>query len=342
MPEHILYRKYRSQKFSELRGQNHIVKTLEGAIKANNVAHAYLFFGTRGTGKTSAARIFAAELGTKAVDIYEIDAASYTGVDNIRELNDSVQTLPLESKYKVYIIDEVHMLSKSAFNALLKTLEEPPAHVIFILATTELHKVIDTVVSRCQVLTFKTPTQQVLKEFVSDIAKEEDYEIDGSAAELLALLGNGSFRDTLGVLQKVISSSTSKKLISDEISQITGAPEQALTRSFLEALAENTPDKALELIQLAVKQNIDIETFILIIMHKVRLIMLLRYAKNLHSNLQQELSEDDFNFLNGLAGMKGKLLNAELLTNLIDIYQQTRQSYIKHLPLELLLLRSSG
>jgi len=146
-----LYRKYRPQTWGEVLGQNSLVKALSSAIKSDQISHAYLFSGSRGTGKTSVARIFARELGTSANDIYEIDAASYRGINEMKELLAGVTTLPFDSKYKVYILDEAHQLTKEAFNALLKNLEEPPAHVIFILATTELYKILDTVKSRCQI-----------------------------------------------------------------------------------------------------------------------------------------------------------------------------------------------
>src|SRR3989344_4156987 len=154
-PQVALYRKYRPTKFEDVIGQTHIISVLENEIKADRVSHAYLFSGSRGTGKTSVARIFASTLGVNPEDIYEIDAASNRGIDDIRAIRESVHTLPYSSKYKIYIVDEVHMLTKEAFNALLKTLEEPPAHVIFILATTEPHKLLDTVISRCEHFTFK-------------------------------------------------------------------------------------------------------------------------------------------------------------------------------------------
>jgi DNA polymerase-3 subunit gamma/tau len=180
-----LYRKYRPETFDDVLGQDAIVASLKHAIAQEKVSHAYLFAGSRGTGKTSIARIFARALGTSANDIYEIDAASHNGVDEIRELRDGVATLPFDSKYKVYILDEVHMLSKPAFNALLKTLEEPPKHVVFILATTELHKVPETVRSRCQIFEFKKPHAALLASFVQAIAKKEGGAVDDGAAELI-------------------------------------------------------------------------------------------------------------------------------------------------------------
>src|SRR5579872_489787 len=217
----VLYRKYRPTTFADVVGQDAVVKTLEAQVANGTVGHAYLFAGSRGTGKTSIARILAKQLGTTANDIYEIDAASKTSVDDIRELNESVNTLPFDSKYKVYILDEVHMLSKSASNAFLKTLEEPPAHVIFILATTETHKIPETILSRCEIHTFKKPNQETLKKVVMNVAKKEGYVIGESSAELIALLGDGSFRDTLGTLQKVLSSSKDKKISESEVLIVT-------------------------------------------------------------------------------------------------------------------------
>ena len=207
MSEVALYRKYRPEKFTEVLGQEHIIGVLEGALKEDSISHAYLFAGSRGTGKTSIARILARETGCSDKDLYEIDAASNRGIDDIRELRESVHTLPFESPYKVYIIDEVHMLTKEAFNALLKTLEEPPKHVIFILATTEFEKLPETIVSRCQSFSFKKPSTPVLKEMVVKVAKKEGYVLEQASADLIAILSEGSFRDAQGILQKTIASS---------------------------------------------------------------------------------------------------------------------------------------
>jgi len=277
----VLYRKYRPQKFSDIIGQNHIVKVLEGAIKLGNISHAYLFSGSRGTGKTSMARILSREIGTSANDLVEMDAASNRGIDDVREIRESVNTLPFESRYKVYIIDEVHMLTKDAWNAFLKTLEEPPRHVVFILATTELEKVPETVVSRCQTFLFRQPNQATLKDFALTIAKLEGAVLEPAAAELVALLGDGSFRDAHGILEKVISmtsqaafakaSASRRKITREEIEQVTGAPKAELVRDILEALVEKDIEKGMKAIQGATAANAEMKLFaklILILTHE--------------------------------------------------------------------------
>jgi len=208
----VLYRKYRPETFDQVFGQDHIVKVLKGSLELGNIGHAYLFSGPRGTGKTTMARIFAREIGCSNNDIIEIDAASNRGIDDIRALRESVVSLPFDSERKMYIIDEVHMLTKEAFNALLKTLEEPPSHVVFVLATTELHKILPTVVSRCQGFVFKSPNYTILKEMIQGIVEKEGFSIDPGSLDIISMLGNGSFRDTQGVLQKLISYSKDKRL----------------------------------------------------------------------------------------------------------------------------------
>lgn len=198
------YRKYRPTSFDEVIGQNAAVATLQSIAKTENIPHAYIFCGGHGTGKTSIARIFAKALGTDSQDIYEMDAASNRGIDEARDLREAIYTMPVFSKYKVYILDEAHMLTKEASNALLKTLEEPPAHIIFILCTTDADKLLSTIRSRCQIVDFKRATHEDLVKQITHVAKQEKVKIDKESAGLIALKSNKSFRDALSNLETVV------------------------------------------------------------------------------------------------------------------------------------------
>ena len=215
MDHQTLYRKYRPQTLDTVRGQESVVTLFKNVLRDDKLSHAYIFFGARGTGKTSVARIIARELGTTDTDTYEIDAASNRGIDDIRILRDGVNTLPFDSKYKIYIIDEAHMLTTPAANALLKTLEEPPAHCIFILATTDPEKLPKTILSRCQKIEFKKADTLTLVEMIEDVAKLEGYTLKENVAEHIALLGDGSYRDTYGALERIFTLSADKTITED-------------------------------------------------------------------------------------------------------------------------------
>ena len=334
----VLYRKYRPQKFAEVFGQDHVVKVLQGSLELGNIGHAYLFSGPRGTGKTSIARIFANELGCSENDIIEIDAASNRGIDDIRALREAVLSRPFDSEYKMYIIDEVHMLTKEAFNALLKTLEEPPSHVIFVLATTELHKILPTVVSRCQSFVLKSPTRAILRDMISGMVEKEGFTIDTESLDIISFLGNGSFRDTQGVLQKLISYSTDKKLTRDETELITGAPAQSLLQDFVTALNEKDIDSLLVLIRKSSSNNIDAHIFLQMLTEKIRTILRLRFSEKMHSEIKEEIGNDEFSFLLSFAKEKNEI-NAKLLSELLNVYADMQYAFIKYLPLELSLFR---
>ena len=333
---HTLYRQYRPSVFGEVRGQSHIVETLERAIKHNKIAHAYLFAGGRGTGKTTVARILARELGVHDEDLYEMDAASNRGIDNIRELREGAYAMPFRSPYKCYIIDEAHMLTKEAWNALLKTLEEPPAHCIFVLATTEMQKVPETIQSRCEVYTFKQPTREMLAQMMIDVGMSEGFTIDRPAAELLALLAEGSFRDGLSVLQKVLSTSESKKINAADVETVSGAPRSEIVRDIIRGLEKKDSVMALKAIQQAVSENMDPRTLAKILIHRLRIIILMRYAGDFAQSLSEELTETDRSLAIEVAA--GKVVNSDTLRTILEAYAAMAYAAVPHLPLELAVI----
>lgn len=336
MSHEVLYRKYRPQSFKEIIGQDPVVKALKGAIDNGAIAHAYLFAGSRGIGKTSIARIFASEIGTSANDIYEIDAASNRGIDDIRALRDAVATLPFESKYKVYIVDEVHMLTKEAFNALLKTLEEPPKHVVFILATTEAHKLPETIVSRCQVFEFKRPTVEILKDTVIEVAKKEGLSIESAAAELVALVGDGSFRDTLGILERVAAGIKGKKISREGVEEATGSPKSELVRGFVLALADKDASSAFEVIAKLRAKSSDPKLFLELAVSLTRLSLFTKMGVS--NDLVSEASDEDKKFMNDVA----QKVDSKLLRALLGAFEYVGISPIRELPLELAVLDIAG
>lgn len=333
-----LYRKYRPASFEDVRDQDHIVSVLQGAIKKNIIPHAILFSGGRGTGKTTLARIFAKAIGVSDVDLYEIDAASNRGIDDVRELREAVYTLPYESERKVYIIDEVHMLTKEAFNALLKTLEEPPSHVVFILATTEEEKLLDTILSRCQVFRMRLPSREVLAETVTDIAKKEGFKLSPDAADLIAIAADGSFRDALGVTQKVIMASGDAIGNADEVATIIGAPKAHILQNLLQALHEKNIETAVGAVQTAFEEHVDIKLFMRLLLERVRAVILLRNAPNKKEKLLSSFSVSDQELIETLAKTTPSALNSHMLLSLLTASEQTGKTVLPQLPLELAII----
>ncbi len=275
----VLARKWRPQTFEEMTGQEHVVRTLSNAIKLNRVVHAYLFCGPRGVGKTTAARLLAKALNCQqgptvspcgtclacteitagnAVDVMEIDGASNNGVENVRELRESAKYLPQRDRHKIYIIDEVHMLSGAAFNALLKTLEEPPGHVKFIFATTEPHKLPDTIVSRCQRHNFRRIPVARIMERLKQIGEAEKVRISDASLSLIARQSEGGMRDALSLLDQILSACGSEP--SDEsVAEALGVIDRTLIQNFVEALVRRDSGKLMALVEEVYNRGSDLK-----------------------------------------------------------------------------------
>ncbi|MFA5997013.1 MAG: DNA polymerase III subunit gamma/tau [Candidatus Paceibacterota bacterium] len=337
-----LYTKYRPKSFEDVIGQSQVIKALQGAIKAENIGHAYLFSGSRGTGKTSIARIFARAIGAHADDIYEIDAASNRGIDDIRSLRDAVHTVPMHSPYKVYIIDEAHMLSREAFPALLKTLEEPPRHVVFILATTDENKIPETIVSRCQSFRFEKPSQATLKTLVETISKKEGYTLEPASSELIALLGDGSFRDTLGIVQKIIASSNDKIISHEEVEAATGAPDSRLVNAFLRAIAARDIDAGLATLARATERGVEEKVFLDLLLRKMRAVMMFRFVEASRREMVKDFPSEDIELIDELSKNATLSLTSKELAEVLKAYESARVAVVPGLALEIALLRIAG
>ena len=336
MAHQSLYRTHRPEKFADVIGQEQVTKPLEEAVKAKRIGHAYLFAGSRGLGKTSVARIFASAIGCIGSDLYEIDAASNNSVEDIRVLTEGVYTLPFQSPYKVYILDEVHMLSKGAWNAFLKTLEEPPTYAVFILATTELTKVPETVRSRCQVFEFKKPTRAILSKMTTVVAEKEGHVLASDAAELIAILADGSYRDALSILQKVFSATKEKTLSREMVEAVTGAPKREQVHALIHALAENDRGASLVAIEQAARANVDMELFLELVLESLRATLLIRYAPDLRASLSDEFGADEFSVLEKFA--KGEGITHATMLVFLNAVERIRYAPIPALPIELAVL----
>lgn len=301
-----LYRKWRPMAFEEVKGQEHIVTTLKNQIKADRIGHAYLFCGTRGTGKTTVAKILAKAVNCEnpqdgspcgecnscksiaagtSMNVIEIDAASNNGVDNIREIREEVAYSPSEGKYKVYIIDEVHMLSIGAFNALLKTLEEPPAYVIFILATTESHKIPITILSRCQRYDFKRISIETIAARLSHLMQEEQIEVEEKAVRYVAKAADGSMRDALTLLDQCLAFYMGQKLTYDNVLEVLGAVDTEVFSEMLGAVLDRDTVKVLHKLEELVMQGRDLGQFVTDFIWHLRNLLLIKTSDNMEDVL---------------------------------------------------------
>lgn len=292
-----LYRKFRPDTFEEVKGQDHIVTTLRNQIKADRIGHAYLFTGTRGTGKTSIAKLFAKSVNCEhpvdgspcgtcrscqtiasgaSVNVIEIDAASNNGVDNIREIIEEVSYSPVEGKYKVYIIDEVHMLSIGAFNALLKTLEEPPSYVIFILATTEVHKIPITILSRCQRYDFKRITIETIADRLRELMDKEQVQVEEKALRYIAKTADGSMRDALSLLDQCIAFHFGEKLTYDKVLDVLGAVDTEVFARLIELIQSHDITGCISLLEDVVMQGRELTQFVTDITGYLRNLLLVK------------------------------------------------------------------
>lgn len=297
-----LYRKFRPDTFADVKGQDHIVTTLKNQIRANRIGHAYLFTGTRGTGKTTVAKIFAKMVNCEhpsedgpcgecrickaisagaSMNVIEIDAASNNGVDNIREIVDEVSYSPAEGKYKVYIIDEVHMLSIGAFNALLKTLEEPPSYVIFILATTEVHKLPITILSRCQRYDFKRISIETITSRMQDLIQAEEVKVEDKALRYIAKTADGSMRDALSLLDQCIAFHLGKELTYDKVLDVLGAVDTEVFSRLLRNVLERNVLACIELLEEIVMQGRELTQFVTDFTWYLRNLLLVQSSDNL-------------------------------------------------------------
>ena len=356
-----LYRKYRPENFEKVIGQKHIVQTLSNAIKNNHIGQAYLFTGPRGTGKTSIARILAKTINctnltsaiscekcpscqmineNKSLDIIEIDAASNTGVDNIRELRETIGLPPTSLKFKVYIIDEVHMLSSGAFNALLKTIEEPPAHVIFILATTEIHKVPATIISRCQRFDFtRLPIENIIEK-LSNIAKSEKIAIDAASLEMIAIAAEGGMRDAESLFGQVIALED-KNITAAEVEEILGTTDRKFSAEIAGMILEKDATSAITKINELLNNGYDLQIFAKSLINYLRQLMLLKINPELKNYFTSEATQEQ------LQTMLQQIEKAELptiiltLNLLLEARNKIANSMLPQLPLEIAIIRAT-
>ena len=353
-----LYRKFRPQEFADVKGQEHIVTTLKNQIKADRIGHAYLFCGTRGTGKTTIAKIFAKAVNCEhpvdgspcgecasckaiaagsSMNVIEIDAASNNGVDNIREIREEVAYRPTEGKYKVYIIDEVHMLSIGAFNALLKTLEEPPSYVIFILATTEAHKIPITILSRCQRYDFRRISIETISDRLMELMEKENVEVEERAIRYIAKAADGSMRDALSLLDQCIAFYLGQKLTYDHVLEVLGAVDtEVFSKLLRKVLAEDVAGAISQLEELVIEGR-DLGQFVNDFTWYLRNLLLLKGSDDMEEVL--DMSSENM----ALLKEEARLVEADVLMRYIRIFSelsnQVKYSSQKRILIEIAIIK---
>jgi DNA polymerase-3 subunit gamma/tau len=357
----VLYRKYRPKTFSEVIGQEHIVKTLTNAILSGIISHAYLFYGPRGSGKTTVARLLAKALNCKnrqgfepcnkcpscleinegrALDLIEIDAASHRGIDEIRELRDGIKFFPTKSKYKVFIIDEAHQLTKEAANALLKTLEEPPDYAIFILATTEIHKMIPTILSRCQRFDFRRLTVPEIVKKLEFICQNEKIKIEKPALELIALNSEGSFRDAESLLDQALTFSGTlgkeREIKKDDIKNLLGLVEINLIQDFVDLISQKNALKAINFLNEKIDQGLDLQEFVKSLINYLRQMLIVSFT--LENPTIFGLTKEEFQKLQSQTKNFKQSEILEILNLFLDAQNKMKFSPILQLPLELAIV----
>jgi len=381
----VLYRKYRPQTFAEIIGQEHVVQTLTNAISSGMISHAYLFAGPRGTGKTTIARLLAKAVncegrkdGTaepcnkchsclgimedRALDLIEIDAASHRGIDEVRELRDGIRFFPTKSKYKVFIIDESHQLTREAANALLKTLEEPPGHAIFVLATTEIHKMIPTIISRCQRFDFRKLTVPEIIKRLEIICQKEEAKIEKAALELIALNAAGSIRDGESLLDEVLTFAGERgEIKAGDIKDLLGLVEIELVAKFCDFLCQKKASEAINFLNEIIDRGSDLQEFAKILINYLRQALILKMTGategnpiiNRASEGSEGEEEKKFLFAPGLTKEEFQKLQTQAasfkegeLRNLLNLFLEAenkmKYSPIPQLPLELAIIESCG
>ncbi len=359
MPQLVLYRKYRPQTFAEVINQKNTVKTLSNALKQGQISHAYLFAGPRGTGKTSVARLLAKALNCqtrktnefelcnqcesckeinegRSLDLIEIDAASNRGIDDIRALRENVRFPPIKSKYKVFIIDEAHQLTKEAFNALLKTLEEPPTYIVFILATTEPEKLPATILSRVERYDFKKLTLEDTIGRLKYICEQEKIKFEEEALRLIALYSEGGLRDAESLLGQ-ISLVTNQNITKEAVEGLVGAINLEKIKRFIDILNKKDKAKAIEFINKIYDDGFDLEIFNKEVIHYLRKLLLLKISPSLGEVLEKEVTEEEMATLFKQAQNWETVSLERLLRKLVEVQWQLKNSPVPTLPLELFI-----